>query len=105
MRNPGITGKTDNEEKWFNRGHLKSDLKTRSVKGGISTVSGQVIMLFFTVVSTAVMARLLAPEDFGLVVMVTAFTGFITTFKDMGLSAAIIQRDNITQTEVSVLFW
>ena len=105
MRNPGITGNTDNEEKWFNRGHLKKDLKARSVKGGISTVSGQVIMLFFTVVSTAVMARLLAPEDFGLVVMITAFTGFITTFKDMGLSAAIIQRDSITQTEVSTLFW
>src|SRR5687768_15979838 len=102
MSNSGITGY---DEKWFSRGHLKADLKTQSVKGGISTVSGQVITLFFTIGSTAVMARLLAPEDFGLVVMVTAFTGFISIFKDLGLSAALIQREIITQAQVSVLFW
>ena len=100
-----MTGKANYDEKWFSRGHLKTDLKKRSVKGGLSTVSGQVITLFLTVGSTAVMARLLAPEDFGLVVIVTAFTGFVSVFKDLGLSAAVIQRDVITQNQVLVLFW
>lgn len=105
MSNSGITGKTGYEERWFSRGHLKTDLKKQSIRGGISTVSGQVISLFFTIGSTAVMARLLTPDDFGLVVMVTAFTGFISAFKDLGLSAAVIQREIITQRQVSVLFW
>ncbi len=97
--------KANHYEKWFSRRHLKADLKSKSVRGGVSTVSGQVITLLFTLASTAVMARLLVPGDFGLVVMVTAFTGFLSTFKDLGLSAAVIQRENVTQEEVSVLFW
>ncbi len=52
-----------------------------------------------------VLARLLGPRDFGLVGMVTAFTGVLTLFRDFGLSAAAIQRATITQEQISTLFW
>lgn len=55
--------------------------------------------------SNVLLTRLLTPEDYGLVGMVTAITGFITLFKDLGLSAATIQRDEINHEQVSVLFW
>ena len=55
--------------------------------------------------STMVLARLLVPEDFGLVAMVAAFTGFAAMFKDVGLSMATIQREHITHEQVSTLFW
>jgi len=38
-----------------------------------------------------VLARLLTPEEFGLIAMVTAVTGFVMMFKDMGLSMATVQ--------------
>ena len=37
--------------------------------------------------------------------MVTAFTGFITLFKDLGLSSAVIQNENINNKQVSAIFW
>ena len=37
--------------------------------------------------------RLLAPEDFGLLGMVVAITGFLSLFRDAGLSVATVQRD------------
>ncbi|MDX5420688.1 MAG: lipopolysaccharide biosynthesis protein [Hymenobacteraceae bacterium] len=93
------------EEKWFKTHHLKDDLKAHTVKGGFTTIAGQAISFIMTLSSTAIMARLLSPEDYGLVAMVTAVTGFVTIFKDLGLSAAIIQRDNVEHYQVSAVFW
>jgi len=52
-----------------------------------------------------ILARLLGPKDFGLVGMVTAFTGVLTWFRDFGLSAATIQRATVTEEQISTLFW
>jgi len=56
-------------------------------------------------VSTVILARLLTPRDFGLVAMVTTVTGVLRVFKDAGLSTATVQRQRITQAQVSNLFW
>lgn len=55
--------------------------------------------------STVFLARLLTPEDYGIVGMVTVLLGFLTLFKDMGLSQATIQKSEINQAQVSNLFW
>jgi O-antigen/teichoic acid export membrane protein len=52
-----------------------------------------------------VLARLLDPKDFGLVGMVTAFTGVLNLFRDFGLSAASVQRATVTDEQISTLFW
>ncbi len=52
-----------------------------------------------------VLARLLTPKDFGLVGMVTAFTGVLTLFRDFGLSSAAIQRATVSDEQISTLFW
>jgi len=52
-----------------------------------------------------VLARLLEPKDFGLVAMVTAVTGIFDIFKTAGLSIVTIQREKITDEQVSTLFW
>jgi O-antigen/teichoic acid export membrane protein len=52
-----------------------------------------------------VLARLLGPKDFGLMGMVTAFTGFLGVFRDFGLSSAAVQRTTITEEQMSTLFW
>ncbi len=85
--------------------HLRADLGGRTVRGGVVTSAAQVLKSLLTVASTLVLARLLTPQDFGLVAMVTAVTGFLAMFKDMGLSMATIQRESLTQSQVSALFW
>ncbi len=52
-----------------------------------------------------VLARLLAPEYFGLLGMATVVTGFVRTFRNLGFSAAIVQRKKLTDDLLSTLFW
>jgi PST family polysaccharide transporter len=52
-----------------------------------------------------VFARLLDPIDFGLIGMVAAVTGVIGLLKDFGLSTATVQRDGISEEQISTLFW
>jgi PST family polysaccharide transporter len=52
-----------------------------------------------------VIARLITPEHFGLVGMVTAFTGLLGLFRDGGLGAAMVQRETVSEDLVSAMFW
>jgi PST family polysaccharide transporter len=52
-----------------------------------------------------ILARLLEPRDFGMLGMVTAFTGVLALFRDFGLSTATVQRATITKEQTSTLFW
>lgn len=80
-------------------------LKQASISGvkwsSISQVSRQIMQL----VTTAVLARLLSPSDFGLVGMATIVIGFVGIFSDLGTSSAIIQRKNISDSLLNSLFW
>ncbi|MCC0177751.1 lipopolysaccharide biosynthesis protein [Waterburya agarophytonicola K14] len=90
---------------YFNTDHLKADLKQRSVKGGIVTIAAQASKFAFKFGSTIVLARLLLPEDYGLIGMATVIIGFVEYFKDLGLSTATIQRREINHQQISTLFW
>lgn len=85
--------------------HLEGDLKGRSVRGGLVTLTSQGLQFVIQSISTVVMARLLTPTDFGLVAMVAAITGLASAFADFGLSEATVQRRDINHHQVSTLFW
>ena len=81
------------------------DLKERTIRGAFARVSTQAANFLLRVGSLSVLARLLEPKDFGLVGMVTAFTGVLNLFRDFGLSAATVQRVTVTEEQTSTLFW
>lgn len=81
------------------------DLRKRSVRGGAISIGSQALKFLLRTGSTVVMARLLTPSDFGLVAMVSAFIGFVTMFRDFGLSIATIQKQSITEDQLTGLFW
>lgn len=58
-----------------------------------------------SVAVTAILARLLAPEDYGLIGMVATLTALLLVFADMGLSWASVQRACLTHAQVNALFW
>lgn len=81
------------------------DLKQKAIKGLAWSVldnSGQQLLKFIIGI---VLARLLSPQEFGLIAMVTVFTGFASRFSDLGLSAALIQKRDTSQSEFSSVFW
>lgn len=53
----------------------------------------------------AILARLLAPADFGLIALVVAIMAFLQIFSDAGISNAIIHYQDITQKQLSSLYW
>ena len=93
------------KDQLFNADHLKTGMKERAVKSAGITLAAQGIKLILQLGSVAILARLLQPSDFGLIAMVTVFTGLALQFMEGGLSMATIQRDQITHAQVSNLFW
>ena len=56
-------------------------------------------------VTSLVLARLLMPRDFGIVAMATLVTGLATTFRDLGLGQALVQRQELEPKHLRAAFW
>ncbi|MGJ8673004.1 lipopolysaccharide biosynthesis protein [Rubritalea sp.] len=81
------------------------DLKKKSIRGGAVTLVAQAVQISIQLVSTVVLARLLGPEEFGVIAMVMAVAAFAQVFGDLGLSTAAIQKKDLTDAQQSNLFW
>jgi O-antigen/teichoic acid export membrane protein len=84
---------------------IRNDLRSSSVRAaGFTWVAG-VADFVLRIGSTAILARLVLPEQFGLVMMVMAVTAIADQFRDLGLSTVTVQRKEISHQEVTNLFW
>jgi O-antigen/teichoic acid export membrane protein len=81
------------------------DLGRLALRGGAVSVAMQYGNGVLQIAAAIVLARLLAPEDFGLVAIVTVLTSFAPLLIDFGLGDATTQRSKITRSQVSSLFW
>jgi O-antigen/teichoic acid export membrane protein len=84
---------------------VRAEVGLHAARGGAVTMVSQGIRFGLVILSTAILGRLLTPHDYGLVGMVAIVMGFVALFKDLGLAAATIQREELSQREVSTLFW
>jgi O-antigen/teichoic acid export membrane protein len=85
--------------------HLSGALRGHSVRGGLAVLGVQSAQFALNLISTAILARLLAPGDFGLIAMATAVSNLLALILDLGLGSATVQRGDLTQSQVSALFW
>jgi PST family polysaccharide transporter len=76
-----------------------------AIRGGATSILARAVNAGIQLGSAAILARLLAPEDYGLVAMVMALTGFGPVLVDIGTRDAVVQRASVTEGEVSALFW
>jgi PST family polysaccharide transporter len=63
------------------------------------------VVFVVQLISTIVLARLLAPADFGVVTMVTTFSLLLLNFGQNGFTEAVIQREQLNHFLASNLFW
>jgi len=96
------TSKRDNELK---TDHLLADIRDRSIRGGVVMFVGQAIRLMIQFAAVIALSRLLPPAAFGLIAMVAAINAILDLVKELGLSAATMQRPDITHEQVTALFW
>ena len=66
----------------------------------ISKYSNVIIQLIIN----SILARLLTPDDFGIVAIVTIFINFFTMLSDMGIGPAIIQNKDLNKKEISDIY-
>jgi PST family polysaccharide transporter len=90
---------------YFDDSARGKDLHRRSLRGGAMAMISQGGNVAAQVVSTIVLARILVPEDFGLVAMVSAITGYVAIFVDLGTRDAVAQHPRINTGEASALYW
>lgn len=75
------------------------------IHSGLWLQTSKLLQLAANFIVTAILARLLNPEDFGLVGIVFIYTTFITLFTRVGFGYAIIQHQDATRQQISTLFW
>jgi O-antigen/teichoic acid export membrane protein len=88
-----------------NTASVSSDLRNKSVRAAAYTWTAGVGDFVLRFGSTAILARLVLPEHFGLIMMVSAVTSIADQFRDLGLSTVTVQRSDISHEETSNLFW
>ena len=82
-----------------------SSLKDKTVKGviwsSIDRFSAQGIQFVFSIL----IARLLLPEDYGVIAMLNIFLAVSQTFIDSGFGTALIRKIDRTETDFSTVFY
>jgi len=81
------------------------NLKSKSIKAFIWDFSGKMATQGTGFIVTIFLARLLGPEDFGLIAMIMVIVGIAQVFTDIGLGGALIQRRRVLQLHYSSVFY
>jgi PST family polysaccharide transporter len=79
-------------------------LSGRVAKSAAWIVAARFVMRLFGFVNTIVLARLLAPQDFGLVAVATAAMQLLQGFTEIGVSQAVIRFRDADRTTLNALF-
>tara|TARA_R110000868_G_scaffold29049_2_gene108032 strand:+ start:18769 stop:20208 length:1440 start_codon:yes stop_codon:yes gene_type:complete len=80
-------------------------LKAAAVSGAKWTTASSIISILVQFAQIAVLARLLEPEDFGLMAMIMIVIGFAQIYADAGISSALIYRQEATRETLSSLYF
>lgn len=97
--------KRTNNKIIFNPMGEKYELKSRAIKSAGITVFAQVFGFSIQTIGTFWIARLVIPEDFGLVTMVIVFSLLFQNLGENGFSEYVLQKDKINHIQLSTLFW
>lgn len=96
---------TKGVEAYFAEHRQSEDLGRLALRGGIASIAMQYGNGALQLAAAVILARLLTPEDFGLIAIVTVLTSFAPMLVDFGLGDATAQRNRITPSQISALFW
>jgi PST family polysaccharide transporter len=84
--------------------HEKSSLTERTGRAARWSFTSAMVKASVHFVVGIILARLLPPEDFGLVAIAMIFIGFTNIFANFGLAPAIIQRRSLTSGHIRTGF-
>lgn len=77
----------------------------RIVSGASYKLIGTLTRTVLTLGSTAILARLLLPADYGYVAMATIVTELAALFGSAGMTDTLLQRKRVTRIQLDTVFW
>ncbi|MCE2881075.1 MAG: lipopolysaccharide biosynthesis protein [Planctomycetaceae bacterium] len=80
-------------------------LARRTTRGAATMLAARFASALAGLGATAVLARFISPEEYGLVAMVLAAMALARAFEEVGLGDAMVQRTEVTGAQMSSLFW
>lgn len=79
---------------------IKKDILSGVFYTAIAKYSG----IFISLIITGILARLISPDEFGVVAVITVIISFFSIFSDMGIAPAIIQNKLLQQEDITRIF-
>lgn len=79
--------------------------KKNVIKGLFWTLSERFMSQIVSVIVTVILTRLLAPEDYGVVSVVTVIITILNVFMTSGFSASLIQQEDVEQIDYSTVLY
>ncbi len=83
----------------------QDSLKQKAVKGVTWTSIDLFVNMGFNFVIGVILARLLSPDDYGLIAMIAVFNSVANAFLDCGFGNAIIRKLNLTEDDTCTAFY
>lgn len=81
------------------------NMRSRVARGLGWVGASQVALQLIRTGGAIIVARLLAPEEYGLAMLALVFASLVLVFSDLALGAALVQRKNLTEADRSTAFW
>jgi PST family polysaccharide transporter len=83
---------------------MAEEIKKQLFSGVAYTALAKYSGIIITLVVSGILARLLSPDDFGVVAIATVIISFFSLFTDMGISPAIVQNKTLTRQDLCDIF-
>ncbi|GKX67810.1 lipopolysaccharide biosynthesis protein [Inconstantimicrobium mannanitabidum] len=80
------------------------DDKSKLKRGILVTFVAKYSNVFAQLIINSVLARLLMPQEFGIIAVITVFIAFFNMLGDMGVGPAIIQNKSLKKKDISDIF-
>lgn len=84
---------------------VTNELKAKTLSGLTWQFAQRILGQFLSFVVTVILARMLMPNDYGVVALASMFCFLLGTFTDMGLNAALVQKKDVDELDYNTVFY
>ena len=84
---------------------MSTSIENKAVVGIVWSLMQRFGGMFVSFVTNVILARILTPDDFGVIGMLLIFLAIANTFVDGGFTSALIQKKNPTERDYSTIFY
>ncbi len=82
-----------------------ASLKEKSITGFLWRFMQNAGSQVINFVVSVVLARILAPDDYGLIAMITVFTNIAMVFINVGFSSTVVQKEELSEMDINTVFY